>query len=163
MSGPLGDTHGRRFTVIFAHSLVTVLGVASAMADSVALLLACRFGIGVGCGAGIPALVTLLVEMSPTSARSHLNNIQGGLFFPLGEIWASLSLVIFMPTMLENEWRKMILWANLPAILALPFALIILRESPRWLLKKGRDEELEQTVNYIATLNGKSDCVAGLK
>ena len=55
---------------------------------------------------------------------------------------------------LEREWRKLQLYAGLPIIVAL-IPIVLIPESPRWLLAIGKSEKAEQVMRKIAKCNGK--------
>lgn len=153
LAGIVGDMLGRRPTVLIAYVILTVSGTMCAVANCVWVLASFRVLLGVGAGLGVSAMVTLVVESAPTKYCSHLNNVTA-LFFPLGEMWAAIGLMWFMPFLTGPGWRSLCLWGIYPAILGLPFAHVFLEESPRWLLMRGHYKRLDTLLQRMSWRNG---------
>jgi len=164
IGGSMADFYGRRALVLGSYAGMATLGAMTATAWGPASMLAVRFLFGIAYGMGIGPGVALLVESAPSSWRGHLLNF-GGVFFALGELYVSVLLVLLMPTLRDptgNEWRRVTLLAVMPGLLVLPFAFLLLKESPHFLLTRGRVSEALGVVRYIATVNGNEEVIAGL-
>lgn len=57
-------------------------------------------------------------------------------------------------TYLVRDWVKMCLYTSVPFLLYF-FYILIMPESPRWLLAKGRLEEALKVLEVMARVNGK--------
>merc|ERR1719316_478767 len=134
--------------------MITVFGGLCAAATTLTQMFFFRFLLGMGAGIGVPSVVTLLVESAPTAIRSQINN-STGLFFSMGEVYAAIGLILFLPNLKGPGWRYVYLWGVLPAILIFPFVVACLKESPRWLALKGRREDLMELLQYAAARNNK--------
>jgi MFS family permease len=104
-------------------------------------------GFGVG-GLAIP--FDLVSEFSPTSRRGSLLVYLRGAHC-LGAIYIATLALIFNPTL---NWRTMTFLATLPAIIAIPCAILFIPESPLWLLEQKRTVDAEKSLHYVAYTNG---------
>lgn len=143
LGGLLADRIGRR--QVFALTLL-VYGLAtgaSALAGSVAVLMALRFVVGLGLGSELPVASTLISEYSPAHIRGR---VVVGLesFWALGWILAALIGYFVIPTSADG-WR----WAMALGVVPALYALVVratLPESVRFLESKGRYAEAESAV-----------------
>jgi putative MFS transporter len=103
-------------------------------------------GFGVG-GSTIP--FDLLAEFAPSKHRgTFLIYIE--YFWTIGSIF----VVVFAWFLLtDHGWRALSFTAAIPVCLSLGGAILLLPESPRWLLAKGRVKEAEQVIAEAAILN----------
>lgn len=70
LAGPLADRFGRRWVIIVAVTLVGLFCLACAFTHNLHALTATRFLTGVGLGATMPNITTLLAECAPLRRRS---------------------------------------------------------------------------------------------
>ncbi len=158
MGGLLADRIGRR--QVFALTLL-VYGVAtgaSALAGSVAVLIALRFCVGLGLGAELPVASTLVSEYSPRVIRGRM---VVGLesFWALGWILAALIGYLVVPASADG-WR----WALAVGVVPTLYAAVVrygLPESVRFLEKAGRHEEAEAAVRRFEGAAGIDSPAAG--
>lgn len=142
--GLLADRIGRR--QVFALTLL-VYGLAtgaSALAGSLAVLIALRFVVGVGLGAELPVASTLVSEFAPRRIRGRMVVILEA-FWALGWIAAAM-IGAFVVTSSESGWRWALALGMIPAL----YALVVrhgLPESVRFLEDKGRHDEAETVVS----------------
>lgn len=166
IGGNLGDILGRRPLILFSYLGIIVFGVATATANGPWSMLALRFLFGASFGAGIGPAMVIMVESAPSKSRGHLINF-GGIFFAIGEIYTSLLLMVFMPSLTDTvetqAWRRVTVLSVVPGAMLFPLAYFLLKESPHYLLSQGRDEEALETVKYIAHMNGREEAVRGLE
>lgn len=143
LGGLLADKFGRR--QIFAATLL-VYGLAtgaSALATSLAMLMALRFLVGLGLGAELPVASTLVSEFSPVRIRGRLVVLLEA-FWAVGWIGAAC-IGTFVVANGENGWR----WALAIGLVPAAYALVVrlgLPESVRYLLSRGREAEAEAVV-----------------
>ncbi|HCJ48260.1 MAG TPA: MFS transporter, partial [Microbacterium sp.] len=146
LGGLLADRIGRRS--VFALTLL-VYGLAtgaSALAGGIAALIALRFVVGLGLGAELPVASTYVSEFAPARMRGRLIVILEA-FWAVG--WTASALIGFfvIPNVPEG-WRWALALGAVPAL----YALVIrwgLPESPRWLARRGRQEEAETVVGSL--------------
>jgi len=155
-SGILGDIGGRRGTVLaslFGSSLYSItLAVAVAGFDSAAFYL---FASSACCGLGVSAAITMLLELYPRRHRSVPFAI-AGCAYTLGEIYAGLGLLVWMPDLVHGTWRAVSLWVAFPSAIFFTLSLRFLGESPQWLAVHGRFPEARGLLLTAARRNSTS-------
>ncbi|WP_028708081.1 MFS transporter [Propionicicella superfundia] len=143
LAGLLADRIGRR--QVFALTLL-VYGLAtgaSALATSVALLIALRFVVGLGLGGELPVASTLVSEYAPRAIRGRMV-VALEAFWAVGWLVAALIGYLLVPAD-PNGWRWALAAGLLPTVYAV-FVRLRLPESVRFLEKKGRHAEAERAV-----------------
>ncbi|XP_066300935.1 organic cation transporter protein-like isoform X1 [Branchiostoma lanceolatum] len=145
-SGQLSDMIGRKKTMFIGIFLQLISGVAVAFSPSYALFVVFRALVGVSTSAVfLPAFVigTELVAPSMRTWAATLIEV----FFATG--FMLLALLAYC----VRDWRTLQLVITLPnAVFIFAYPLIV--ESPRWLLSKGRDEEVAAIMRRAAKVNG---------
>ncbi|QGU08607.1 Putative niacin/nicotinamide transporter NaiP [Corynebacterium occultum] len=141
--GLLADRIGRR--QVFALTLL-VYGLAtgaSALAGSLAVLIALRFLVGLGLGAELPVASTLVSEFAPRKIRGRMVVLLEA-FWAVG--WLAAALIgAFVVSASENGWRWALALGCVPTLYAV-YVRMGLPESVRFLEKKNRHEEAEEIV-----------------
>lgn len=143
LGGLLADRIGRR--QVFAATLL-VYGLAtgaSALAGSVAVLMALRFVVGLGLGAELPVASTLVSEFAPRAIRGRMV-VALEAFWALGWMLAALLAYLVIPRS-DDGWR----WALAVGIVPTLYAAVVrlkLPESVRFLEARGRHQEAEAAV-----------------
>jgi AAHS family 4-hydroxybenzoate transporter-like MFS transporter len=141
-SGPIADKLGRKAVVIGA---VVVFGVAcliSSQAGSLDHLVIWRFITGLGLGAAAPNAVTLISEYCPNKKRSILVN---AMFcgFPIGAAFGGFLAAWMIPMW---GWRSVLIAGGIVPIVLGILMLLLLPESVRYMVAKGRPVELVRAV-----------------
>lgn len=151
LGGLLADRVGRR--QVFALTLL-IYGLAtgaSALAGSVAVLMALRFLVGLGLGAELPVASTLVSEFAPRHIRGRIV-VALEAFWAVGWILAALLGYLLIPNVPEG-WR----WALAVGLVPTVYAAAVrfgLPESVRFLEKRGRTEEAERAVRRFEEAAG---------
>ncbi|MDF0605688.1 aromatic acid/H+ symport family MFS transporter [Neisseriaceae bacterium TC5R-5] len=148
-AGPLADRFGRKPVLLGAVSLFALFSLASAYAASLNQLVALRFVTGVGLGAAMPNVVTLMSEFSPQRRRLLLTN---AMFcgFPLGAACGGFLASWMIP---HWGWRSVLLLGGLVPLLLLVLLWRYLPESVRFLVAQGRpQEQIRRTLARISPL-----------
>ena len=153
LGGLLADRLGRRY--VFAVTLL-VYGLAtgaSALAGTVAVLIALRFVVGLGLGAELPVASTLVSEFAPPRIRGRIIVILES-FWAVG--WTAAALIgYFVVPLSADGWRWALLIGAAPALYSVVVRLG-LPESVRFLEARGRFAEAEATVQrFEASAGGK--------
>mmetsp|Transcript_39039 Transcript_39039/g.87457 ORF Transcript_39039/g.87457 Transcript_39039/m.87457 type:complete len:556 (-) Transcript_39039:55-1722(-) len=159
LGGLLGDSCGRRPIVLLSYVGIIIFGGCTAMTHGPVTMLSFRLLLGVSFGSGIGPAVALVVESASTTGRSHLLNL-GNVWFTLGQVYASLLLMCFMPDLTDTSdwaWREVVLFAAVPSMVLLPFTALCLQESPHFLLQRGFRSEAMLVVKHVAVMNGRDD------
>jgi MFS transporter, putative metabolite:H+ symporter len=143
-TGFLGDRFGRRFTYQANLMIFGLASLAAAFAPSMAVLIACRFVMGVGLGAENVVGYSTLTEFVPPQARGRQQGIMA-VFVVTGLPVSALAGFALVPLL---GWRVMFILGGLGSI-AVWYARKKLPESPRWLAATGRDQEAETLLQTI--------------
>ena len=144
--GALGDKFGRKPMVIVA-TATCALGAGSLalvpQGDWVVFALL-RIIVGVGLG-GIGALqLVLLIETTPTPLRLKLM----GWPVVLPSVGTLLAAWVGAHLMATIGWRSVAALGLLPLLLCVPL-LLVMTESPRWLLARGRVDEARRAIAVV--------------
>jgi len=151
---PLGDKFGRKPMFTITAALITVFGLATAACTSYLPLLFTRFMVGFGVG-GLVIPFDTLAEFVPTSHRgTNLLYIE---FFWTG---GTLLVPVFAWLTLGNvtgggSWQLFVVLCAIPCLLSTALGILLVPESPRWLLTQGRGEEALAIMRQAAKRNGK--------
>jgi sugar porter (SP) family MFS transporter len=138
IAGALGDWLGRKKLLISGAALFAISSIGCALPRTMAELSAARFAAGVAIGVASVLAPLYIAEVSPAAVRGRLVSINQfaiviGILVSFIAGWALAFLG-------ENSWRWMFLSAAAPSALFFG-ALFGVPESPRWLIKEGRDGE----------------------
>jgi SP family galactose:H+ symporter-like MFS transporter len=147
ISGFLTDKLGRKKINIIA-SLVFVVGsILAAIAPDTNSLIAGRLLLGLAIGIVAATVPLYLAELSPKDKRGRMVT-----FFQLAiTLGILLSYVVgYIFGDAENAWRMMF-WAGFVPAIILFVGMLLVPESPRWLLTKGRNEEALKVLNQLRT------------
>ncbi|WP_019932808.1 sugar porter family MFS transporter [Nocardia sp. BMG111209] len=143
-AGRLADRYGRRPTIMVAAVVFTVAVLGCAFAPGYAAMVVARFVTGIAVGISSATVPTYLSELAPTRVRGALSTLNqlmivSGILIAYIVDWALSD---------AGNWRLMFGLAAVPAVILFA-GLFSLPETPRWLLKAGREAEaravLEQT------------------
>jgi MFS transporter, SP family, arabinose:H+ symporter len=149
-AGVLSDRLGRKSVLLLTAVLFLAASLAAAMATNFALFIAARICGGIGVGAAILIAPVYIAEIAPARSRGSLVSLNQ-LMIVIG-ISASFFSNYFLLSLGTDSWRWMLGVQAVPA--ALYFLLLLLvPESPRWLLSKGREK---QTLAVLASVHGEA-------
>jgi putative MFS transporter len=144
--GPLAEKVGR-MPIFYASILfMSVLSVACAFAPNVDVFMALRFVEGIGIGGAMPVAVSYINELAPTKTRGRYFSLFQFVMVS-GMPCAAIASSYIVPNF---GWHAMFLLGGLPALLV-PVVMLTLPESPRWLAKRGRFEDMNKA---LARLGG---------
>ncbi|KAK4349405.1 hypothetical protein RND71_032160 [Anisodus tanguticus] len=145
IGGWLNDKFGRRSAILIADFLFFVGAVIMASAMNSALLIVGRVFVGLGVGMASMTAPLYISEASPAKIRGALVSTNGFLITG-GQFLSYLINLAF--TKAPGTWRWMLGVAGLPALLQF-ILMLLLPESPRWLYRKGRQEEAKVILRKI--------------
>lgn len=145
VGGWLNDRIGRKKTILFADILFLLGAILMASAQSPSVLIVGRVFVGFGVGMASMTSPLYISEASPTKIRGALVSTNG--FLITGGQFLSYCINIAF-TNVPGTWRWMLGVAGLPALLQIVL-MIFLPESPRWLYRKGREEEANAILRKI--------------
>ena len=167
ISGVLGDRYGRRYILLVSAVLFFLSALGSTLPSSFSALIIARLVGGLGIGIASVLAPLYISEFSPAKIRGRLValyqlSIVIGILLAYFSNWAVLGLVQMdsiglegMETlnkiMVSETWRAMFGTEMLPALL---FFLLLwtIPESPKWLIKEGKDKK---AMAILERINGR--------
>ncbi|AHF75773.1 Sugar transporter [Sodalis praecaptivus] len=144
IAGPLSDAIGRK-KVLLLTALIFIFGVlGEALATSADMLVWFRIAVGIGIGVETTIAPLYIAEVSPAHIRGRLVSFNQ-LFNCIGNLAVfSVAAVIANRASeawnIEHGWRVIFATGIIPAVVFL-LLLLWIPESPRWLIRKRRDEQ----------------------
>ncbi|MBB4116065.1 AAHS family benzoate transporter-like MFS transporter [Rhizobium sp. BK226] len=138
IAGTLADRIGRKKVVLGSLASFSFMMIASGLAPNFPVFAATRFLSGLGLGALLPTVTALILEFSPAKRKALANSLSF-MGYLLGGI---LSGILGMLLLEHYGWRPLMIIGGAP-LLALPFLIKSLPESPDWLAAKGRRAEAD--------------------
>jgi sugar porter (SP) family MFS transporter len=144
VAGVVADALGRRATNIGAGLLFVVSSLVCAVATGSEMLIAGRFLVGVAIGLASVAAPMYIAEVAPAGARGTLVSV-----FQLAvTVGILVSYAVDTSLAASGSWRWMLGLAVIPgAMLAL--GMLPLPDSPRWLVKRGREGDAHAVLHQI--------------
>ena len=147
-AGRLADLIGRKTVMLIAAALFVVSAIWAGAADSSAHFIIARFIGGLGVGAASVLTPAYISEVTPASIRGRLSSVQQIMIITglTGAFVANYALAANAGGSTAEfwlgfpAWRWMFWLQVVPAAIYL-FALLLIPESPRYLVVKNRDEK----------------------
>jgi len=145
--GWLGDTIGRRWSLAIAATVFSLGTIAASTSADVTQMAFWRLVSGLGFGSAYANAIALLGEWLPDKWRSvGITTISVGT--PAGGMVVSA----MAPSLLEAySWRGSFVFLGILTFLCVFMILAFLRDSPTWLMTKGKVEEAKKVVQKITT------------
>jgi SP family arabinose:H+ symporter-like MFS transporter len=150
--GPLGDRFGRKWCLLACGILFAISSLASALSQSLGQFAWSRFAGGMAIGAASMLSPLYIAEISPQKIRGTLVSL-----YQLA-IVVGILVVYFINQQIQRlgseAWGEEVGWRWMFASLILPsmaFSLLMLLvpESPRWLMKMGRTQPARTILERI--------------
>lgn len=151
-AGFVSDRFGRRTVLFLCAILYAVSAVLSAVPRTFGEFLVARFIGGLGIGASSMVCPVYVAEIAPKEWRGRLGSL-----FQLGivlGIFLTLFINARIQTLGDEQWNTTTGWrwmlgAEVAPALALLALLFFVSESPRWLLKAGRETEARRILTEV--------------
>ncbi len=146
MVSPIADRVGRRTAFVGALMWYMICTAIMAFAQTGLWLNIWRFIAGIGLGIELVTIDTYIAELVPKNVRGRAFSVNQMITYAVVPVVAFLAwkLVPIAPLGFEG-WRWVVLIGSFGALLVW-FLLLGIPESPRWLLKHGRNVEAEGIV-----------------
>ncbi len=152
IAGPAGDKIGRKWSLVFCGLLFAISSIGAAIPDRLAYFAWARFAGGIAIGAASILSPIYIAEISPEKIRGRLVAL-----YQLA-IVIGILIVFFVNLKIQRTgdlswnintgWRWM--FASLvPPSLLFCILMMLVPESPRWLLKMNRDEKARAILEKI--------------
>lgn len=141
---------GRRYTLM-VFSIIFLIGAAiqTGATHAIGQIYAGRVIAGLGIGGMSSVTPVYVSENAPANVRGRI----AGLFQEMLVIgstfayWLDYGVALHIPTS-TKQWRVPVAIQLIPGGIML-FGLMFLKESPRWLMKKGRHQEAAESLSHI--------------
>ncbi len=142
LAGSLAERFGRRQTLLFASVLFVIGAFCAGLAPGAWVLTGCRLILGLAVGVAAMVAPLYISESAPTRQRGMLVSVYQ-LAITIGILAAYLVNFAF-----DDKWRTMFMLGALPGI-ALFFGMLVLKDTPRWYVLKGRTEEARRALKSV--------------
>ncbi|KAG0456369.1 hypothetical protein HPP92_024157 [Vanilla planifolia] len=136
-AGRTSDWIGRRYTMVLAAAIFFFGAIMMGLATNYAFLMAGRFVAGVGVGFALMIAPVYTAEVAPTSARGFLTSFPE-VFINSGILLGYISNFAFAGLPNHLNWRVMFLVGAVPPVFLAAGVILLMPESPRWLVMQGR-------------------------
>jgi len=142
VAGPLADRFGRRLMIIFSVLFFGLWTLATAFSHSIEQMVLFRFLTGLGLGAAMPNVSTLVAEYAPERRRSFIITV---VFcgFTFGAASGGFAASWLLP---RYNWHSVLLLGGILPLLVLPVLVKQLPESVRFLISRGAPAERIRTI-----------------
>ncbi|KAJ8300582.1 hypothetical protein KUTeg_022101 [Tegillarca granosa] len=150
IGGVLNEYLGRKITIIIAGFVFTAGAIVLGVAQNVIMLVIGRSILGMGIGLASMTVPVYIAECAPVELRGRLVTLNN-LSITCGQFIASVVDGAF--SYVDDGWRYMFGLAAVPAIIQF-FGMFFLPESPRWLMKKGKED---LTREVLIKIRGTTD------
>lgn len=130
VAGPLADRYGRRIMILLSVLFFGLWTLATALAQNIEQMMLFRFLTGLGLGAAMPNVGTLVAEYAPERRRSFIITV---VFcgFTFGAAAGGFAASWLLP---RYSWHAVLLMGGILPLLVLPWLLYGLPESVRFLI-----------------------------
>ncbi|WP_042337737.1 MFS transporter [Paraburkholderia ferrariae] len=146
--GPVADRHGRKTVLVASVFLFGISSLLSAFSPDVHFLVVMRFLTGVGLGGAMPNSITLTSEYCPTEKRSGYVT----LMFCGFTIGASAGGMLTAQLVNTIGWEGVFIAGGLLPLLLLPFLMVYLPESIRFLLLLGKKRAVVRVAEIVSRI-----------
>jgi AAHS family 3-hydroxyphenylpropionic acid transporter len=124
--GRIADYLGQKKVLMLSIGIFGIFMSLTAIAPSVEVLYAARFFTGLGLGAAMPTMISVVGDEATEANRGKLNSLMYcGL--PVGAIFVA-GLAILLP---EIQWQTLFLIGGLTPLALIPFMAMILKDKPK--------------------------------
>ncbi|WP_231120740.1 MFS transporter [Bacillus safensis] len=153
--GWLAERRGRVFSAKWTIFLMSIMSIACVFSGNFMALFIFRFIQGIGVGGEVPVAASYINELSRAQGRGRFFMLYE-MIFPLGLMISAQIGAFVVPSF---GWKWMFLIGGIGGLIVFAF-FFMLRESPRWLISKGRLDEAERIIEEIEASTDKRMPVA---
>lgn len=145
ISGPLADKFGRKKVIVATTLLFAIFTIMCGLATSTQDLMIYRFITGIGLGAAMPNISTIVSEYMPIKRRAFLTGI-AGCGFMLGISCGGILSAFLLESF---GWAKVIIIGGVTPIILAVFLMLKLPESTQYLVKKNKTQQAQGILEKI--------------
>jgi sugar porter (SP) family MFS transporter len=146
-AGVVADKYGRRFTLLVCAILFAVSGIGASLTNQLYAFVLFRLIGGLGVGAAAMVSPMYIAEIAPANLRGRLVAFYQ-LAIVFGILLAYFSNYVFDGVGKDN-WRWMFASQAAPSLLFW-LLLLMVPETPRWLMRKGRKKEAAEILENLS-------------
>lgn len=155
--GRTSDAIGRKWGLAIGAIVFQVGGFIMTIAPSFLILMIGRLLAGIGIGFGAPIVGVYIAEISPAILRGFLTSFPE-ILINVGILLGYISNYLFSGLPTNINWRVMLALGILPSMI-IAVALLMIPESPRWLVLQNRVEDarliLIRTIGDMAEMENR--------
>lgn len=145
ISGPLSDKFGRKGVIVMTTLLFSIFTIMCGFASSTQELMLYRFITGIGLGAAMPNISTIVSEYMPLKRKAFLTGLAG-----CGFMLGISSGGLLSAYLLENQgWKNVIIIGGVIPIILIFFLIAKLPESPQYLIKQNKQDKARPILEKI--------------
>jgi sugar porter (SP) family MFS transporter len=148
IAGNIADRYGRKPGLLTAATLFFLSSLSMSVAPGLGFFISSRFAAGIGVGMASVLSPMYIAEISPPEVRGRLVAINQ-LTIVLGQVFTHLENFFLRNTGTE-AWRWMFGMGMAPSLLFF-LGVLFLPESPRWLLRSGREGDARRVLERIGS------------
>lgn len=145
LSGPLADKFGRKKVITFTTLLFGAFTVLCGFATSTQELMIYRFITGIGLGAAMPNISTIVSEYMPAKRKAFLTGL-AGCGFMLGISCGGLLSAYLLESL---GWAQVIIIGGVVPLILVIILLVKLPESPQYLIKNNQSSKAQHILEMI--------------
>ena len=146
--GKPGDIYGAKILLQLLSIMFFASSVGCGLANDITVFILFRFIGGLAIGGASVLCPVYISEISPPKHRGLLASTFQ-LAIVLGILMSLISNYLLL-NIGEHNWRWMLFSGTLPAV-AFFIMLLVIKKSPRWLVKKGRIEEAKRNIEELSS------------
>ncbi|WP_111858433.1 MFS transporter [Acinetobacter sp. CFCC 10889] len=145
ISGPLADKFGRKKVIVSTTLLFALFTILCGFATSTNDLMIYRFITGIGLGAAMPNISTIVSEYMPSKRKAFLTGI-AGCGFMLGISCGGVLSAFLLESL---GWAKVIIIGGIIPVILVVFLMLKLPESTQYLVKKNQTAQAKSILEKI--------------
>ncbi len=171
LAGRSADLWGRRRVMVAAAVLFILSALAAGAANSALMMILARFAAGIGVGAASVLSPAYISEVTPAHTRGRLSSLQQVMIISglTGAFLANYFLALKAGKSTDVLWAGYAAWRWMFWMQIIPagvffVTLLLIPESPRYLVARGRDEEARRVLTRLfgaATAQAKAAEIRG--
>ena len=160
VAGGISDKYGRKPGLMLAAAIFFLSSLSMAIAPNLTFFILARFAAGIGVGMASMLSPMYIAEISPAEVRGRMVAINQ-LTIVLGQVITHLVNFMLRDNGVD-AWRWMFGMGMVPSLLFL-IGVFFLPESPRWLLRAGRESETRKVLGRIGSQMFVDDTVNAIQ
>jgi len=160
VAGGISDKYGRKPGLMLAAAIFFLSSLSMAIAPNLTFFILARLAAGIGVGMASMLSPMYIAEISPAEVRGRMVAINQ-LTIVLGQVITHLVNFMLRDNGVD-AWRWMFGMGMVPSLLFL-IGVFFLPESPRWLLRAGRESETRKVLGRIGSQMFVDDTVNAIQ